>query len=115
MMVVLGIIYIAIIVFIIAAMWKIFVKAGEPGWACLIPIYGTIVMLKIVGKPTWWLFMMLLPLASLLFLFISTTLFFIVYGLTIIVTLVYAIWMTNMLSKSFGKEEGFTVGLVLLG
>lgn len=80
-------------VFLIAAQWKVFVKAGQPGWACLIPIYNTYVMLKIGGKPWWWLLLMLIPF----------------------VNLVFAIWMINMISKSFGKDEGFTVGLVLLG
>ena len=92
-MAVIGIIYVAIIVLLIAAMWKIFVKAGEEGWKCLIPIYNLIVLLKIVGKPWWWLLMMIIPIVNFIFL----------------------IWMTNMLSKSFGKEEGFTVGLILLG
>ena len=45
------VIYLAIVVLMIVAMWKVFTKAGEPGWACIIPIYSTIVMLKIVGKP----------------------------------------------------------------
>ena len=45
----------AFAVVMIAAMWRIFEKAGEPGWACIIPIYSTIVLLKIVGKPWWWL------------------------------------------------------------
>lgn len=79
-------------IFIIAAQWKIFVKAGQPGWACIIPIYNVYVTLKIVGKPWWWLLLMLIPF----------------------VNIIYAVWMTNMLSKSFGKDEGFTVGLLLL-
>jgi len=79
-------------IFIIAAQWKVFVKAGQPGWACIIPIYNVYVMLKIVGKPWWWLLLMLIPF----------------------VNLIYAIWMTNMLSKSFGRDEAFTVGLLLL-
>lgn len=76
----------------IVSMWKVFVKAGQPGWACIIPIYNWYIMIKIVGKPDWWLIMMFIP----------------------IVNLVYAIWVTNLLSKSFGKDEGFTVGLLLL-
>ena len=83
----------AIIGFYVYVGWKLFEKAGEPGWACIIPIYSTIVTLRIVGKPWWWLLMFFIP------------------G----VNIVFAIWMLNMLSKSFGKDEGFTVGLVLLG
>lgn len=79
--------------FIIVAQWIVYQKAGKPGWACIIPIYGTLVMLKIVGKPWWWILLFLIP------------------G----VNLVFAIWMINMLSKSFGKDVGFTLGLLFLG
>lgn len=47
------IIYIAILVIMLVSMWKIFTKAGKPGWACIVPIYNIIVMLDIVGKPAW--------------------------------------------------------------
>jgi hypothetical protein len=87
------VIILAVVVFIIAAMWKIYEKAGQPGWAAIVPIYNLYVLLKIVGKPGWWLILFLIP----------------------IVNYVFIIWTYNMLSKSFGKEEGFTVGLVLLG
>lgn len=82
----------AFVVFIIASMWKIFTKAGEEGWKAIIPIYNAYILLKIVGKPGWWLILFLIP----------------------IVNYVFIIWTYNMLSKSFGKDEGFTVGLVLL-
>ena len=88
-----GLFYAAIIAFAIIVGWKIYDKAGKPGWACLIPIYSTIVYLEIIGKPWWWLLLFLIP------------------G----VNLVFAIWAANLLSKSFGKDEGFTVGLILLG
>lgn len=86
------IICLAIAVISIAGQWKVFEKAGQPGWACLIPIYNYYVMLKIGGKPGWWLLLFLIPL----------------------VNIVFAIWTINMISKSFGKDEGFTVGLILL-
>jgi len=86
-------IYVAIIVLIISSRWKVFSKAGQPGWACIIPIYSTYIMTKIGGKPGWWVLMMLIP----------------------IVNIVYLIWLTNMVSKSFGKDEGFTVGMIFLG
>lgn len=83
---------VVVAVFLIIAQWKIYVKAGKPGWAVLIPIYNTLVMLEIVGKPWWWLLLMLIPFINIIF----------------------AIWMINLLSKSFGKDEGFTIGLILL-
>ena len=81
----------AFIAFFIYVGWKLFEKAGQPGWACIIPIYSTLVLLRIVGKPWWWIF------------------------LICFVPFVFAIWTLNMLSKSFGKSEGFTVGLLFLG
>jgi hypothetical protein len=87
------VIYVAILVLIIAAQWKVYAKAGKPGWACIVPIYNIIVLLEIVGKPWWWIFLLLIP----------------------IVNIVILIWVTNLLSKSFGHSEGFTVGLILLG
>lgn len=85
--------YVAIIILAIAGMWKTYEKAGQPGWACLVPIYGVIILLRIVGKPWWWILLLLVPFVNL-----------IIY-----------VWVSNLLSKSFGKSEGFTVGLVLLG
>ncbi len=52
---------------LIVANWKIFVKAGKPGWASLIPIYNIIVMLQIVDKPIWWLVMLFIPIANIVF------------------------------------------------
>ncbi len=87
-----GIIYTAIIVLMIVAKWFIYEKAGQPGWAVIIPIYNTLIMLKIVGKPWWWIFLFMIPFANIVFL----------------------VWMTNLLSKSFGHDEGYTVGLLFL-
>lgn len=84
---------VGIAVLVIASMWKVFEKARQPGWAAIIPFYNFYIMLKIAGKPGWWLVLMLIP----------------------IVNYVFVIWTYNMISKSFGKDEGFTVGLVLLG
>jgi hypothetical protein len=45
-------------------MWKVFEKAGKPGWASIIPIYNVIVMLEIVGKPIWWLIMFIFTMCQ---------------------------------------------------
>ena len=86
------IIYLAIIILLIAAEWKIFTKAGKPGWAVIIPIYNIIVFLQIIGKPWWWIILLLIPIVNFIFL----------------------IWMINLLSKSFGKGTGFTIGILFL-
>ncbi len=45
------VVWLAFVLVVIAGMWKTFEKAGEPGWAIIIPIYNVIVLLKIAGKP----------------------------------------------------------------
>lgn len=85
--------YLGVVALMIASMWKIFEKAGEEGWKSIIPIYNLIILLKIIGKPVWWIVLFIIPVANIVFL----------------------IWTYNMLSKSFGKDEGYTVGLILLG
>lgn len=86
------IVYLALIVLIVVSMWKIFTKAGKAGWASIIPIYNIIVLQEIIGKPAWWVILYLIP------------------G----VNIVFAVWSTNLLSKSFGNSEGFTIGLLFL-
>ena len=52
-------------VFEIAAAWKVFEKAGQPGWAAIVPIYNLIVWIKVAGKPVWWILPMLIPVVNL--------------------------------------------------
>lgn len=49
----------------IIAFWRVFTKAGKPGWASIIPIYNLYVLLKIVGKPGWWVILYLIPLVNI--------------------------------------------------
>lgn len=81
-----------VLILMAAGMWRIFEKAGEPGWACLIPIYNLLVFCKIIGKPWYWMFLMCIP-------YIGT---------------IWQIWSHNMLARSFGKDNGFTIGLFIL-
>ena len=81
-----------IIVFEIAAVWRIFVKAGDRGWKAIIPIWNTLIVLKIVGRPWWWIFLYIIP---------------------IVWWIVYIIVYYD-LAKSFGKGVGFAVGVILL-
>jgi hypothetical protein len=82
----------AIFVFGLIAMWKVFVKAGEPGWAAIIPIYNFIVLLRIAGKPWWWIFLFIIP----------------------IVNLVIFIIVSIDVAKNFGQGVGFGLGLAFL-
>ena len=80
-------------VLIVAALWTVFSKAGQPGWAALIPIYNAIVLLKIAGKPMWWILLFLIPFVN------------IVIGFLVAIGI----------AKNFGKGAGFGIGLALLG
>ena len=55
-----------ILVIMIVSGWKIFTKAGKPGWAVIIPIYNLIVLLQIVKKPVWWIILFLIPVVNLI-------------------------------------------------
>jgi hypothetical protein len=86
------IIYIAVILLLIAAMWKVFSKAGQPGWAVLIPIYNLYVLCKVAGRPGWWLILMLIPFVNFIILII----------------------LSIDIAKAFGKGAGFGIGLFFL-
>ena len=50
--------------------WKLFEKAGKPGWASIVPIYNTIVLIEIAGRPLWWIVLYLIPCVNLVVHFI---------------------------------------------
>jgi hypothetical protein len=79
------------VVFIIGA-WKIFAKAGQPGWACIIPIYNIYVMTKIAGRPGWWVLLFFVPIANF----------------------IVAIVLSIDIAKSFGQGAVFGVLLLFL-
>lgn len=82
----------ALALFYIYVGWRIFEKANQPGWASLIPIYNMVVILRIVGRPAWWIILAFIPVVNLAWLLIPFD-----------------------LAKSFGKGTGFGLGLLVLG
>jgi hypothetical protein len=60
---------VALCVLLVSAQWTVFAKAGQPGWAVLIPIYGQIVMARVAGKPGWMGLLLFLPFINVLALF----------------------------------------------
>ena len=88
----LTLIWLAIAVIGIIAGWKIFTKAGQPGWAVLIPIYNAIVLMRVIGRPWWWIFGFIVP----------------------ILNIVVGIVVSLDLARSFGRGTGFGIGLWLL-
>ncbi len=87
-----GLIYLVIIILLIVGCWKSYVKAGQPGWSCIIPIYNIIVWLQICGRPIWWFILLLIPLVNIV--------------IFLIVSIDFA--------KSFGKGAGYGIGIFLV-
>jgi hypothetical protein len=92
--------FLCIIVFVLGIWalmwWKVFEKAGEPGWASIVPIYNYCVLFKISGKPMWWVVVAFIPFVG---------------GLILIVLMILA--MIDLAPK-FGKDTGFAIGMILL-
>jgi hypothetical protein len=84
--------YIALIIISVIAMWKVFTKAGHPGWASIVPIYNTCVMCDIGGKPMWWVLLMFIPF----------------------VNIVVSVLVTIGIAKNFGRGAGTVLGLIFL-
>jgi hypothetical protein len=81
------------------SLWHIFKKAGQNKWAGIIPLYNYLVLLKIVGRPWWWIF----------FLFTAIIPY---YGGLIAIG--FSAVVLNDLSKSFRKDFGMTVALFFI-
>src|SRR4051812_6985524 len=77
---------------LLIGVWKVFVKGGQPGWACIVPIFNLFCLTKIAGKEWWWLLLCLIPL----------------------VNIVVGIMLVAAISRNFGKSGGFAAGMILL-
>ncbi len=82
----------AFAILVVAGLWKVFTKAGQPGWAAIIPIYNIYIMTQIIGRPWWWLLLLFVP----------------------IVNIVVSIIMAIDLAQSFGKDAAYGVLLLWL-
>jgi len=86
------ILWLAIVLLMVASMWKLFVKAGKPGWAAIVPIYNLVVLLEIAGKPIWWFILFLIP----------------------VVNFIVLIMLALAVARKFGKGTGFALGMIFL-
>jgi len=86
------VVYIGVIIVTIMGMWRVFEKAGQPGWAAIIPFYNIYILLKIANKPGWWLLLYFIPL----------------------VNIVIAIIVMISLARNFEKDAGYALGLIFL-
>ena len=76
----------------IVSLWKIFKKAGKPGWASIVPIYNIYIMCEIAEKEWWYILLLCVP-------FVNIYVMIVLY---------------NGMAKKFGKGGGFVVGMILL-
>lgn len=83
----------ALVVLEIAGLWKVFEKAGKPGWAAIVPIYNLIVILQIIKRPIWWIVLFIIPF----------------------VNIVVAIIAYIDLAKAFDKDALYGIALLILG
>ncbi len=88
-----GFVIFGLVVVMLATIWRIFSKAGEAGWKCLLPIYGAVVFQRILGRPGWWVVLLFIPVVN------------------IVISLVECF----DLARVFGKGTGYGLGLVFLG
>lgn len=120
----LGIVALIGFVVVTVSQWRIYSKAGQPGWACIIPIYNVLVLLDIIRKPRLWLLYILVA-AVVQGIYSSMTMnsndsntvpitLMILNGVASLVSVVLGIRITHGISTAFGKQIGFTIGLLLL-
>lgn len=86
-----AIIVIILTIVIMVALWVVFEKAGEPGWAAIVPIYNIIVLLKVAGKPAWWVLLFICPCVNIIVSFV--------------------VWYS--VAQRFGQGTGFSVATAL--
>lgn len=79
-------------ILMIVSLWKIFKKAGKPGWASIVPIYNVYIMCEIAEKQWWYILLLCIPFVN-------------IYATVV---------LYNGIAKKFGKSGGFVVGMVLL-
>ena len=87
-----SLVMLAVIAVVIIGLWKVFTKAGQPGWACLIPIYNLYILLQIAGKPAWWILLMIIP----------------------VVNIVVSILVAIEVAKAFGQSAAWGVVMLFL-
>jgi hypothetical protein len=80
------------VLLVLASMWKVFERAGEPGWAAIVPIYNVYVLTKVAQVSPLWILGMLIPLLNIVAAFV----------------------VSNGVARRFGKGAGYAIGLFLL-
>jgi len=91
--IVIWVLYFVVISVYLIALWKIFTKASQSGWLSLIPFVNIYILIKIAGKPGWWIVLTLIP-------FVNTIFFILIF---------------IKLAEKFGESTIFGLGLAFFG
>lgn len=87
-----GLVYLAIFVILVIAWWRVFERAGYPGWMAIIPILNLYVLCKVARKPGWFVLLFFIPLVNIIMGFV------VAFGV----------------AERFRRGAGFAIGLALL-
>ena len=98
----------------VAGKWKVYGKLGLPGWYSIVPVYADYKLCERVhrgdGTRTFLMAYLIVLICSWAFCWVDT-----VGGLLALAQLVMNIIVLNDMSRAFGKETGYTIGLVIFG
>ena len=86
-----NLVQLVVFVLVVVGLWKLFTKAGEAGWKAIIPIYNTIILMKIIGRPIWWVLLLFVPCLNI----------------------IIAIIVSFDVAKCYGKGTGYGLGLAI--
>ena len=106
-------------VFQIIAYWKMFTKAGEPGWKSIIPFYSQYIMYKLTWKTSWFWITLIVAVVYGVFTslnqnFPDNMLYTVLLLISAIIALVITIISYHKISKAYGHGAGYTVGMLFL-
>jgi hypothetical protein len=79
-------------VLVVVSNWRLYEKAGQPGWGALVPIYNVVLLVRIAGRSWWWVVLLLTPYVGAVFMIV----------------------VAIDLARNFGRGAGFGVGLAFL-
>jgi len=100
---VVGLILLVILIITLVFMWKVFEKAGQPGWAALVPFYNFYILTQIVGRP-WW-FVLLVFCGVLVGIFFGN----VIQSLSSLVSFAALMILWIDTARSFGKDIGIGI------
>ncbi len=86
------VIVLAFFLIVAIGLWKVFEKAGQPGWTAIIPFVNYFFLAMAAGRPAWWGILMFVPIVNIIVWFI----------------------VAIDLAKRFGRGTGFGIGIALL-